>query len=384
MSQVLDEWRLHVEQEDDYATAAERAQAFGDRAWSKLDSRSLSLDDYSRLLSARVHPGAELEHVLRVELEKRSAAQGEEGGLAALLRLHLMEHASPAESFEVVDVALSHPALPQLLQDGAAWQHFSGLLRADQQILLYSNRQRIADLAGHLPERLPPQSLVVLQPLLLGLATVDPSHPELYSSFKERLSAAFRAEIADPDDSLGVEELERLRLGLSLLESVDSRRVIGSQAPELELAWVTKEGAPASLADLRGRLVVLEFWATWCGNCVAKFDELRRLRSELDEDEIVLIGATWLQGQFFLDGKLLDLVGTPELEIEQLQVYAEKEEMTWPIALTDQFQAVKELGIKGLPHVTVVDRLGRIRGNGSDLGVTELRELIKSLQAEGS
>lgn len=49
------------------------------------------------------------------------------------------------------------------------------------------------------------------------------------------------------------------------------------------------DGAPATLADFKGRVVVLNFWATWCGPCVAEMPSLDRLRKALAADAVAFV-----------------------------------------------------------------------------------------------
>src|ERR1044071_7362189 len=55
--------------------------------------------------------------------------------------------------------------------------------------------------------------------------------------------------------------------------------LIGREAPEIDIqTWINSE--PLTLEDLRGRVVLLEFWATWCKPCQEMFPKLRQLHEE--------------------------------------------------------------------------------------------------------
>jgi len=63
---------------------------------------------------------------------------------------------------------------------------------------------------------------------------------------------------------------------------------VGKPAPEL--AVTTLEGNPLKLSDLRGRRVVLDFWATWCGPCVMEIPHFARLQRESGTQSLAIVG----------------------------------------------------------------------------------------------
>jgi peroxiredoxin len=65
-------------------------------------------------------------------------------------------------------------------------------------------------------------------------------------------------------------------------------KVIGTEAPELTVT--TLDGETMSLSSLRGKRVVLDFWATWCPPCRKEIPHFIRLRSETSSDELIIIG----------------------------------------------------------------------------------------------
>jgi thiol-disulfide isomerase/thioredoxin len=204
----------------------------------------------------------------------------------------------------------------------------------------------------------------------------------------------------DPTSALA--ELQRIKEGIPghpMLESVKqmeadvrseierrekTAKLVGSAAPELTFTWATREGL-AKLSDLKGKVVVLDFWATWCGPCVATFPKIRELAAHYKDKPVEIIGVTSLQGAVMgLEAKPISTEGDPKKEMELLGQYAKKKEMTWTVALSEQEVFNPDYGIQGIPHVVIIDADGKVRHSGLHPGspLEEKIALIDPLLAE--
>src|SRR5271156_4073363 len=67
--------------------------------------------------------------------------------------------------------------------------------------------------------------------------------------------------------------------------------VVGKAAPELSLTQLMQApaGASADWAGLRGKVVVLEFWATWCAPCIGEIPVLNALNAAVDPSKVQIV-----------------------------------------------------------------------------------------------
>ena len=69
------------------------------------------------------------------------------------------------------------------------------------------------------------------------------------------------------------------------------QELVGKPAPKLGTGqWLGAEGQP--LADKKGKVVLLDFWATWCGPCIRVIPDLEQMHKELSPKGLEVIGVT--------------------------------------------------------------------------------------------
>jgi thiol-disulfide isomerase/thioredoxin len=79
-----------------------------------------------------------------------------------------------------------------------------------------------------------------------------------------------------------------LKLNMDV-EPMRSVSLLGGPAPELRNIKGWKNGGPVKLADLRGKVVLLDFWGTWCGPCVGLMPDLMKLHDEFKDKGLVIV-----------------------------------------------------------------------------------------------
>jgi DsbE subfamily thiol:disulfide oxidoreductase len=135
--------------------------------------------------------------------------------------------------------------------------------------------------------------------------------------------------------------------------SETSRAEVGEPAPTF--SSFDLDGRPVKLADFRGRVVLLNFWASWCAPCRAEFPRLRTVHG----DKVAVVGV------------LYDDRAEPAL------AFAREHGATWPSVIDPRGEIAKAYGVgPGIPVTWVVDADGvaRARHHGElhDADLTRL------------
>ena len=133
--------------------------------------------------------------------------------------------------------------------------------------------------------------------------------------------------------------------------------LIGQPAPEISIrTWIN--GEAVRLEDLRGRVVLLEFWATWCKPCQEMFPRLKQLHEEGSPQGLAIVAIT---RHYMAYG------GTPESVQEELQLMhatVSQHQVNFPVGVADDERLQATYGANGLPTAIIIDRRGRVRYAG--------------------
>jgi len=150
----------------------------------------------------------------------------------------------------------------------------------------------------------------------------------------------------------------------------------GSQAPVIE-GSVFIDMPKFKLADLKGKVILLDFLAHWCGPCIVNFPALDALQKKYESRGLVIIGLTQYYGFFGDHEKTSDqeeLAALKALKAER------KAKLGFVIGPQSNFLAY---GITGLPAYVLIDRMGKVRVIKTSEAVGEgLEKIIQSLIAE--
>lgn len=114
----------------------------------------------------------------------------------------------------------------------------------------------------------------------------------------------------------------------------------GEAAPQFTLRSL--KGEPVSLADLRGRTVLLNFWATWCIPCVAEMPALQRIYKKYGERGFTILAVS------------------ADQDVEVVRSFAEQNGLTFPILLDSDMSVVRSYGVSGFPETFFIDGHGNL------------------------
>lgn len=137
---------------------------------------------------------------------------------------------------------------------------------------------------------------------------------------------------------------------------------LGKPAPVVTLQPL--EGEPVSISSLKGKVVVLDFWATWCKPCVMSMPGVAALAREMAGRDVVFYAVNQMESR------------------EKVAAFLEQEKLDITATLDADGSAAKAFGVRGIPHLVVIGPDGVVRqvhigyGPGAD---ARLKEEVEAL-----
>jgi thiol-disulfide isomerase/thioredoxin len=149
----------------------------------------------------------------------------------------------------------------------------------------------------------------------------------------------------------------------------EPRRAREAYAPDF--SFTSKDGEFITLGDLKGKIVVLDFWGTWCKPCLMATPDLLKLNKKYAEQGVVFVG-----------------IAARDQEPEWA-AYIEKNKMNWPQFLDTNRKIIMPFAVIAYPTYIVIDAEGVVRARKSGYNPMETQnwledEIKKSLKKRGA
>ena len=148
---------------------------------------------------------------------------------------------------------------------------------------------------------------------------------------------------------------------VELVDGKQDELKIGDIAPDFEL--LASDGKTYKLSDFQGKLVVLDFWAMWCGPCKKKMPKIQELKDKYGKKSIEVMSI---------------LAMNAGAEENAKNYFAEKEYSLKLLYGTDQL--TKDYDLKFLPTVTVIDKKGKVLYHSTKSNPTEYEDIVKLIK----
>ena len=175
------------------------------------------------------------------------------------------------------------------------------------------------------------------------------------SAFAEKISQIMQATGTPPQKRAATSGYLQVR------DRSTQMSLIGQEAPEIPVKeWIW--GGPASLAHFRGRVVLLEFWATWCKPCQEMFPKLTKLHESKRSQGLEVIALT--RHYMAFRGPAESMIDERQLMLNMVTEHG----VNFHVGIAEDERLQGTYGANGLPTVFLVDRNGIIRyaGPGED------------------
>jgi len=168
---------------------------------------------------------------------------------------------------------------------------------------------------------------------------------------------------------LQIYNIGNIEFSSDLGEEVVTKRIspdsiIGNPAAELSmLKWYN--GSFPGLYNSKGKVILIDFWASWCKPCIKAFPDMERFQKKYGHQGLQIIGITRIDNR---------------QSQSDIEAFIEKHDFVYPIGLSEESLNNLAYGVGGIPHVVLIDKEGIVRyykvGSGNP---SEIEKQIVSL-----
>lgn len=136
-------------------------------------------------------------------------------------------------------------------------------------------------------------------------------------------------------------------------------------------AFTTVDAAGSKVAseDYRGKVVLLNFWATWCPPCRLEMPDMERLYQEFQGQGLEVVAVNFME------------------TAEEVKAFAEEQKLTYPMLLDPRSEIAGEYGVTRLPETVLIGRQGEVLGKSIGFKAwykDDVREFMAALLGNGA
>jgi cytochrome c biogenesis protein CcmG, thiol:disulfide interchange protein DsbE len=133
-----------------------------------------------------------------------------------------------------------------------------------------------------------------------------------------------------------------LGVGLSRPDRLEASPLTGGEAPGFTLPALDAGGDPVRLSDLRGQVVVLNFWASWCAECQVEQEALAQTWDRFRDAGVVVLGVDF------------------EAATGDAREYVARTATSYPVVVDTRSRTALAYGLRGVPETFLIDRKGQL------------------------
>lgn len=179
-------------------------------------------------------------------------------------------------------------------------------------------------------------------------------------------------------------QAERMKDTIAFYKGPFARgELMNNPMPQMDIIWASSPEV-TSMEAFRGKVLVLDFWATWCGPCISSFPQIKKVNDYYKDYDVAIVGVTSLQG-FSVNGptgERIDCADNPEKEYEEMVKFMDHHEnMNWQVVFTEQSCFNPDFGVMGIPHMAMVDPSGKVRHNALHPAGVSFEEKVEMINA---
>jgi len=138
------------------------------------------------------------------------------------------------------------------------------------------------------------------------------------------------------------------------------------EAPAFELPLL-RDGSPVKLEDQRGKVVILDFWATWCAPCEIQMPVLDAIWKTADHDDLMIIG-----------------ISVDQDPADEVAAWVAERGFSYPIAMGDPDLAMR-YGVVGYPTLMLIDPQGQIAKRHTGVwSRPEIEDVVEAIRRQAA